>query len=267
MAPETLVNITPATIPIIEAFERDQGCLMCDLWRKDEFGSMELVEDNEVSMDAAFRRDVMDSSGFCNNHMYVLYRVVFSGGIPDGLGYAMYVEDSIDMFHEKIQGMQTSLHQAKSNSLNFLSKERTPQAVIESSPLKLRKTLEGKRICEICRRLLLIDGRRARTFVDMLNHEDFAEKFQKSGKICIPHFMTAMQMLQTRRVNKQKIATLLLEAELRCLRDVDRLLTQGGKASPEMAAAIMSGVEGLYCVTKKSPNPMTEMAAPPPGKK
>lgn len=259
---DRLVNVTPATIPILEAFERDQGCLMCDLWKKDEFQSMELVEDNEVSMDAAFRKDVMDSSGFCNNHMYVLYRVVFSGGIPDGLGYAMYAEDSIDMFAEKLQGLQTALRDSRGKSWNVLSKDRTPDAVIESSPWKLRKMMEGSRICEICRRLLLIDGRRARTLVEMLNHEDFAEKFSKSGKICFPHFVTAMQMLQTRRVNKQAVALALLEAEIRCLKDVDRLLTGGGKASPEMAASIMAGIEGLYCVTKKSPNPLSDMGTP-----
>jgi len=68
-----------------------------------------------------------------------------------------------------------------------------------------------------------------------------------------------MQMLQTRRfVNKQAVATALLEAEIRCLKDVDRLLTGGGKASPEMAASIMAGVDGLYCVTKKSPNPLSD---------
>jgi hypothetical protein len=123
--------------------------------------------------------------------------------------------------------------------------------------------MEGSRICEICRRLLLIDGRRARTLVDMLAHdEDFAGQFAKSGRLCFPHFVTSMQMLRTRRVDKQQVATMLLETELRCLKDVDNLLTKGGKASPDMAATIIAGIEGLYCVTKKSPNPLTE--APPP---
>ncbi len=98
----------------------------------------------------------------------------------------------------------------------------------------------------------------------MLGHDDeFRDKFEKSGRICFPHFVTAMQMLQTRRVDKQKVAVSLIESELRCMKEVDRLLTEGGKASPEMAAAMIAGVDGLYCVTKKSPNPLTEVAPVP----
>jgi hypothetical protein len=251
-----LVQITPLTIPILEAFERDEGCVLCYLWKKEEFASMQLVEDNEVSMDQAFRRDVVDSAGFCNNHMHSLYRVVFSGGIPDGLGYAMYAEDTVEMYQETLRLMQASFRDSRNKSWNVLSKERTPRAVVDSSAEKLQKKLEGKRICEICRRMLLLDGRRSRTLVEMLNHEDFAEKFVASGRLCFPHFVTAMQMVPTRRVNKQKVATALIEMELRCLKGVDKLLTEGGKASPEMAAMMIAGAEGLYCLTKKNPNPL-----------
>ena len=168
---------------------------------------------------------------------------------------------------ENVSGMQTSLHNSRGKSWNVLSKERSPEAVIELSPGKLRKMMEGSRICEICRRLLLIDGRRARTFIDMLAHdEDFRGKFSKSGRLCFPHFVTSMQMLQTRRVNKQEVATIMIETELRCIKDVNRLLTEGGKGSPEMASAMIAGVDGLYCNTKKSPNPLTEaVPVPAPG--
>ena len=257
-----MVHITPSTIPLLEAFERDEGCILCYLWLKDEFQSMEFVEDNEVSMDSAFRRDVIDSSAFCNTHMHVLYRSVFSGGIPDGLGYAMYAQDTIEMFHEGIQAVQTAFQESRKKSWNVLSKERTPEVVMGSAAEKLGQRLRGTRICEICRRMLLADGRRARVLVDMLGHEDFAAKFASSGRICLPHFVTAMQMLPSRRVNKQAVAALLVKTELRCLKDVDHLLAEGGKASPEMAAMMIAGVEGLYCITKKGPNPRTE---PGPG--
>ena len=252
-----MVNISPATVPILESFERNEGCVLCSIWLKDEFQSMEFVEDNEVSMDQAFRRDVADSSGFCNRHMHVLYRAVFGGGIPDGLGYAMYAQDSIEKFHETIQSVYTSYQNVGKNSWNVLAKERTPQAVIESSAGKFEKTLQGSRICEICRRMLLADGRRTRTFVDMMGHEDFAESFSKSGRLCFPHFVTSIQMVPTRRVKKKVVAALLVETELRCLKEVDNLLADGGKASPEMAAMMIAGVEGLYSVTKKSSNPLT----------
>jgi hypothetical protein len=251
-----MVHLTPATIPLLEAFERDEGCVLCYLWQKDEFQSMEFVEDNEVSMDEAFRRDVVAASGFCNRHMHVLHRMVFSGGIPDGLGYAMYAEDTVEMFHESLQAMQTAFHESRKKSWNVLSKERTPRAVIDSATKKLEETIQGTRICEICRRMLLADARRTRTLLDMLGHADFAGKFASSGRLCFPHFVTSIQMLPTRRVNKQAVAALLIETELRSLKDVDRLLAQGGRASPEMAATIIAGVEGLYCLTKKTPNSM-----------
>jgi uncharacterized protein DUF6062 len=256
-----MVHVTPATIPLLEAFERDEGCLLCYLWLKDEFQSMEFVEDNEVSMDEAFRRDVVASSGFCNRHMHVLHRMVFSGGIPDGLGYAMYAEDTVEMLHESIQAIQTAFHDSRKKSWNVLSKERTPRAVIESSAEKLEETFRGTRICEICRRMLLADARRTRTLLDMLGHQDFAGRFASSGRLCFPHFVTLMQMLPTRGVNKQAVAALLMETELKCLKGVEDLLSEGGKASPEMAAMIIAGVEGLYCVTKKGPNPMTTAGA------
>ena len=252
-----MVKITPATIPLLDAFERNEGCIMCSIWLKDEFQSMEFVEDNEVSMDQAFRRDVADASGFCNRHMHVLYKTVFGGGIPDGLGYAMYVQDSIEKFYETIQGVYTSFNEVGKRSWNVLAKERTPQAVIESSAVKFERMLLGSRICEICRRMLLADARRTRTLVDMLGHdEDFAEKFGKTGRLCYPHFVSAIQMVPTRRVKKKAVAAQLVEMELRCLKEVDYLLADGGKASPEMAAMMIGGVEGLYCLTKKGPNPI-----------
>jgi Family of unknown function (DUF6062) len=258
-----MVNITPATIPIIEAFERNEGCILCYLWKKDEFQSMELVEDNEVSMDEAFRRDVVASAAFCNRHMHLLYRTVFSGGIPDGLGYAMYAEDTIEMFHQTLLDLQTALHESHRKSWNLLAKERSPTTVIESSAPKLEKTLQGTRICEICRRLLLADARRTRTMLDMLGHADFAAKFSASGRLCFPHFVTAVQMLPTRRVNKNSVAALLMEMERRCLAELDGLLAEGREASAEMASLILAGVEGLYCFTKKSPNPLI---SPGPGR-
>jgi hypothetical protein len=255
-----VVHITPATIPLVEAFERDEGCLLCYLWLKDEFQSMEFVEDNEVSMDEAFRRDVVASSGFCNRHMHVLHRTVFSGGIPDGLGYAMYAEDTIEMFRERLQAIQTA-YESRKKSWNVLSKERKPRAVIESSAEKLEETIQGTRICEICRRLLLADARRTRTLLDMLGHQDFARSFASSGRLCFPHFVTSIQMLPTRRVDRRAVAALLMETELKCLKGVENLLAEGGKASPEMAATVIAGVEGLYCVTKKGANPLTAGSA------
>ncbi len=219
---------------------------------------MQLVEDNEVSMDEAFRRDVVASSGFCNRHMHVLHKTVFSGVIPDGLGYAMYAEDTVEMFRERIQAMQTAFHESRKKSWNVLSKERTPRAVIESAAAKLEETIQGARICEICRRMLLADARRTRTLLDMLGHADFAGRFASSGRLCFPHFVTSIQMLPTRRVNRQAVAALLIEMELRCLKDVDGFLTEGGKASPEMAAMIIAGVEGLYCATKKTHSPLID---------
>jgi hypothetical protein len=218
---------------------------------------MEFVEDNEVSMDEAFRRDVVASSGFCNRHMHELHRTVFSGGIPDGLGYAMYAEDTVEMFRERLQAIQTAFYESRKKSWNVLSKERTPKAVIESAAEKLEETIQGTRICEICRRLLLADARRTRTLLDMLGHQDFAERFASSGRLCFPHFVTSIQMLPTRRVNRHAVAALLMETELKCLKGVDNVLAEGGKASPEMAATVVAGVEGLYCVTKKGPNPLT----------
>jgi len=250
-----MVPITPATIPLLEALERNEGCILCYMWLKDEHQGMELVEDNEVSMDEAFRRDVVAASAFCNRHMHLLYRTVFSGGIPDGLGYAMYAEDTIEMFRENIQAVQRALHESRKKSWNVLAKDRSPGAVIESSAAKFGQTLQGTRICEICRRLLLADARRTRTLLDMLGHSDFAGKFKGSGRLCFPHFVTSIQMLPTRKVNKQLVAALLVETELRCVKEMDRLLAESKKESPEMASMIIAGVEGLYCLTKKTPQP------------
>jgi len=189
--------------------------------------------------------------------MHVLHRTVFSGGIPDGLGYAMYAEDTVTMFRERLHAIQTAFYGSQKKSWNVLSKERTPKAVIESAAEKLEKMVQGTRICELCRRLLLADARRTRTHLDMLGHQYFAGRFASSGRLCFPHFVTSLQMLPTRRVNRRAVAALLMETELKCLRDVGRLLAEGGKASPEMAAMVVAGVEGLYCLTRKGPNPLT----------
>jgi hypothetical protein len=172
----------------------------------------------------------------------------------------MYAEDTVAMLRERLQAMLTAFHESRKKSWNVLSKERTPKAVIESAAEKLEETIQGTRICEICRRLLLADARRTRTLLDMLGHHDFAGRFASSGRLCFPHFVTSIQMLPTRRVNKRAVAALLVETELKCLRGVDSLLAEGGNTSPEMASMIIAGAEGLYCVTKKGPNPLTTRA-------
>src|ERR1022692_1224968 len=133
---------TPAMIQLMEAFDRNEPCPLCYLWLKDEIESMRHVEDSEVSMDKEFRGEIASAAGFCNRHMHTLYRVVFSGQILDGLGYAQYAEDTVRSFREDIYMMQSAFQKEKSrkNKWKGLAKEKSPKEIIDlvAKELELR---------------------------------------------------------------------------------------------------------------------------------
>jgi hypothetical protein len=133
----------------------------------------------------------------------------------------------------------------------------------------LGETISGEAMCPVCEELLESDKARIASLLQMLESKDFAEVYSKSRAMCMPHFVSAMQLVpRTSQKNVESVWSLLVKTELSSLEWVDHLLNERMKKyswdfrnegmSPDEANAqkiamlAIAGVEGLYCRQRKT---------------
>jgi hypothetical protein len=203
------------TISILEAIEQSAGCPLCYLWSKDEGRYMEHLLTNEVVMDPWFREKVVLARGFCIQHTHLLYRTARAPGVLDGGSFALYMHSVI----ESIEDLESLSHKslgalAKRRKFGIVTKRRTHRELL----LKLHKTLthavKGEQACPACESLSASDRRHLGTMVEMLYDKGFREEFRSSNGLCLPHFLSAIRMVDLGK-NKESIsvAGTLIEVE------------------------------------------------------
>ena len=134
---------------------------------------------------------------------------------------------------------------------------------------QLEQTISGDDMCPVCAELLESDRARISSLLQMLVSKDFAELYSKSRAMCMPHFVSAMQLVPKSALkNLEEVWSLLVKTELASLESVDHLLNERMKKyswdfrhegmSPDEANAqkiamlAIAGVEGLYCRPRKT---------------
>ncbi len=236
---------------------------------KDESSYIEYVQTSEVTVNLEFREELVSATGFCNRHMYLLYRYAFSGRGENGLGYATYAKDVISKLEKKLDSVRTDLRVAirRTRRKNIFARGKAWTAAIQASVVELEKTVRGSSICPLCDMLLGADQRTISTFLGMLEDQGFASLFAKSNGICLPHYVSAMESLLDSRSKSEAVAGQLMQVELENLRRIDHLLgermrkyswdfrdekiTEDESSSQEMALTVISGAEGLYSRSRK----------------
>jgi hypothetical protein len=165
----------------------------------------------------------------------------------------------IKKYEEDLARLTTNLKGAKGAG------EEPITAVIR----KLEETISGDEMCPVCAELLESDRARISSLLEMLESKDFAELYGKSGAMCMPHFVSAMQLVPKSPLkNLEGAWSLLVKTELASLESVDHLLNERMKKyswdfrhegmSPDEASAqkiamlSIAGVEGLYCRPRKT---------------
>jgi predicted membrane-bound dolichyl-phosphate-mannose-protein mannosyltransferase len=96
----------------------------------------------------------------------------------------------------------------------------------------------------------------------MLDGKDFREKFKSSRGLCLPHFLSAIQIVNREKLgNPAAVARTLVKTEMKRLKLVERYLSEfvrksswdfrNKPAGPEvnanaMVLDLLVGIEGLY---------------------
>jgi len=213
------------TVTILEGMERSKECPLCYLWTECEERYLKHILTNEVVMDPAFREKLVAARGFCNRHAHMLYRAIHEGDVEDGLGYALYMKDIIEKVIEQLYPLCINLsnnYRPSKGKMLFHGRKRN---IITLNNVIKRKTRVQR--CPICEHLWSINHIYLHTFVQMLDDEDFRIEFSSSKGLCLPHFVSAMQMVCISKLkNPIYVAQALIDAEMKLLQLVEHLLSE-----------------------------------------
>jgi len=247
------------TVRILEGMEKSSGCPLCYLWNDSEERYLKHVLTSEVVMDSGFREMVIAARGFCNRHAHMLYRALYGGDVHDGLGYALYMKDVVEKIMEELPHLSTILASYPKPSRGRVLSRRRKRSITT-----LRGAIEPKtrrQQCPICEHLWSMNQIYLHTLVQMLDDEELREKSSSSKKLCLPHFLSDIQIVYTSNLkNPTSIAQALISSEMKRLQSIYHLLSEfirkqswefrNEPHGPEVNANLLAlyflfGVEGL----------------------
>jgi hypothetical protein len=213
------------TVRILEGVERSKGCPLCYLWNDSEERYLKHVLTNEVVMDSGFREKLIAARGFCNRHAHMLYRAIYGGDVHDGLGYALYMKDIVEKVLEDLHLLSTILPSYPKPRRGIVlprSRKRRIATLREAVEPKTRRQQ-----CPICEHLWSMNQIYLHTLVQMLDDEEFREEFSSSKELCLPHLLSAIQILYTGNLkNPASIAQALINSEIKHLQSIQHLLSE-----------------------------------------
>jgi hypothetical protein len=255
-----LANITTLSTEISDAFSKGrQTCALCSLWLDEEASLTEKIRREGDSTNSDLTARVLAASGFCNRHTHAIHNASSTQNAEDARGCHTCARIVLKKFEENLVPLLTSLKSARGPGGEPFS------GVIG----QLGETISGEAMCPVCEELLESDRARIAGLLQMLESKDFAEVYSKSRAMCMPHFVSATQLVpRTSQKNVESVWSLLVRTELASLEWVDHLLNERMKKyswdfrhegmSPDEANAqkiamlAIAGVEGLYCRQRKT---------------
>ena len=249
-----MASTTSLTTEVSDAFgEGKRGCVLCSLWTSEEATLTGKIRKEGLQLDSKLREKVVAASGFCNRHTHVLHKV------EGGPGCAECSRAVLKKLEGDLAALLPGLQAATGTGKDTLA----------TTIGQLERTISGDAVCPVCEKLLESDKQRVTSLLQMLEDKDFAERYGKSDAMCMPHFVTAMRLLQGLSLKDLEGAwSLLVRAEVARLSSVDNLLNERMRKyswdfrsegiSPEEVGAqktgmlAIVGVEGLYCRPQKT---------------
>ena len=181
------------TIPINEAFDRRDGCPMCELSRNLEQSSLEYIM-GAAMMEPDVRLKT-NEQGFCHRHLQ------FMLGENNKLSLALMLESHLPELDKTVFDKAINVSGKKSaGKLRFLQElrvhqsQRDDQSTPDSKPRRdLQKVSAAARAadngCYICGRVSVFMRRYYENMLHMWKNElDFREKFNSQPYFCVPHY-------------------------------------------------------------------------------
>jgi hypothetical protein len=182
----------------------DEECFLCALEDDIERKFMNTYL-SELVMDASSREKIIESRGFCNHHFYRILFAANKPGSPDGHGIAL-VNESI------VEKLVQDLHKQKSHHID-----------------DLHMLLATENKCPACIHLAEFSRMYAEKIVELLSsdNEEFLKLLKESKGVCIPHFVTLVQVTKdVAPTQSQKIIKTLMEIEEKNLRRLNSELAE-----------------------------------------
>jgi len=236
------------------------------MWTREEASLTEGIRRDDLSADPKLKEKLVVASGFCNRHTHAIHKATTSANVQVGLGCPECARTVLKKFEENLAPLLASLRSGKGREEPGKEMEEDP---LTATIAVLEKTVSGDAMCPVCEKLLGSDKARVTSLLQMMESKDFAELYAKSDALCMPHFVTAMQLLPGSSVKSlEGTWTLLVKTELARLASVDNLLNERMKKytwdfrdegiTPEEAGAqktgmlALVGVEGLFGRQRKT---------------
>lgn len=165
------------TIPVNEAYERDEECPICYLAKKLEKEAIEYAL-GAAMMEPDYRTQ-SNEVGYCNKHFAELIK------IPNKLGLALVLETHIAEIRKKTALYEQLAEKAVSAKSSVFKKSDKKEQLSQISK-GLAQINSG---CMICNKTNSTVDRYIDVLLYMWNKDDdFKKKFDDSKGVCLPHF-------------------------------------------------------------------------------
>jgi hypothetical protein len=255
-----MANVTTLSTEISDAFNKEgHGCALCSVWLDEEASLTEKIRKDGDPIDRGLVERVLAASGFCNRHTHAVHKVGPSANADGAPGCFAHARIVIKKFEEDLARVTTDFKGAKGAG----------EEPITTAITQLEGSISGDEVCPVCAELLQSDKARLESLLQMLESKDFAELYSKSRALCMPHFVSAMQLVPKSPLKSlEAVWSQLMKTQLASLASVDHLLNERMKKyswdfrhegmSPDEANAqkiamlAIAGVEGLYCRPRKT---------------
>lgn len=165
------------TIPVNEAYDRDDECPLCELEKKLEYDAVKYAL-GAAMMEPDFRIE-SNEKGYCNRHFSQMFDA------KNKLPLALVLETHLGELRKKIEKLEKTAKSLEAEKGGLFKKNGSDKAIAEISEI-LGKT---EKTCMVCEKV----NHTMERYIDVLlymwvNDEKFKEKFDRSRGVCLKHF-------------------------------------------------------------------------------
>ena len=176
------------TIPVTDAFSKDDECPFCYLERQAEQRAIRYIAGPEASYMEPDIRAITDSQGFCRQH----YKALYDYG--NALGNAL-------MMQTYYVGLQKEF---KAQLGDFQLPDKKKLLAKKHAPLPITQwAREKESTCFLCSKLSYNMRRYYATFFHLLKEPEFRESVGNSKGFCMHHFRELLEMAEEFLPNNQ----------------------------------------------------------------
>ncbi len=176
------------TIPVTDAFSKDDECPFCYLERQAEQRAIRYIAGPEASYMEPDVRAVTDAQGFCRHHYKALYD--YGNALGNALMMQTYYVGLQKEFRAQLGDFELP------DKKGFFAKKHASLPITQWAK-------EKESTCFLCSRLAYNMRRYYATFFHLLKEPEFRESVENSKGFCMHHFRQLLEMAEEFLPNNQ----------------------------------------------------------------